>query len=165
MHQYLKVELEREKRYKRHLSLLMVDIDDFKKYNDLYGHMVGDLVLRKLASILRNATRGCDVICRYGGEEFAVMLPETSKEEALIVCERIRYSVAMTPMVDEKDNPVGTISVTIGLASFPEDANNKDDLIDNADKALYQGKRAGKNCIFLFGAERKYEPAPEGGSS
>jgi diguanylate cyclase (GGDEF)-like protein len=161
MHQYLKIELEREKRYKRHLSLLMVDIDDFKNYNDLYGHMVGDMVLRRLASILRNATRGCDVICRYGGEEFAIMLPETSKEEALIVCERIRKSVAMTPMVDEKENTVGTISVTIGLASFPEDADTKDDLIDNADKALYQGKRAGKNCIFLFGAQGKYEPVKD----
>jgi len=158
MHQYLKIELEREKRYKRHLSLLMVDIDDFKHYNDIYGHVVGDMVLKRLASILRNATRGCDVICRYGGEEFAIMLPETGKEEAIIVCERIRKSVAMTTMVDEKANAVGTISVTIGLAAFPEDADNKDDLIANADKALYQGKRAGKNCIFLFGAEGKYEP-------
>jgi diguanylate cyclase (GGDEF)-like protein len=165
MHQYLKVELEREKRYKRHLSLLMVDIDDFKHYNDLYGHMVGDQVLRKLASILRNATRGCDVICRYGGEEFAIILPETSKEEAVIVCERIRKSVAMTLMVDEEENAVGTISVTIGLASFPEDADNKDDLIERADKALYQGKRAGKNCIFLFGADGKYEPPKDGSTS
>lgn len=71
----------------------------------------------------------------------------------------------MTPMVDEKEAPVGTISVTIGLASFPEDADNKDDLIDNADKAMYQGKRAGKNCIFLFGAEGKYQPAPDGSST
>ncbi len=165
MHQYLKIELEREKRYKRDLSLLMVDIDDFKNYNDIYGHMVGDMVLKRLASILRNATRGCDVICRYGGEEFAIMLPETSKKEAIIVCERIRKSVAMTTMVDEKANTVGTISVTIGLASFPEDADNKDDLIDNADKALYQGKRAGKNCIFLFGAEGKCEPVKDGSST
>ena len=162
MHQYLKLELERERRYKRHLSLLMVDIDNFKSYNDLYGHMVGDLVLRRLASILRNATRGCDVLCRYGGEEFAIMLPETSKEEAIIVCERIRKSVERTQMIDEKGNTVGNVSVTIGLASFPEDADNKDDLIDNADKALYQGKRAGKNCIFLFGAEGKQSQIREG---
>lgn len=162
MHQYLKLELERERRYKRHLSLLMVDIDNFKSYNDLYGHMVGDLVLKKLAHILKNATRGCDVICRYGGEEFAIMLPETSKEEAIIVCERIRKSVENTPMIDEKGKTVGTITVTIGLASFPQDADNKDDLIDNADKALYQGKRAGKNCIFLFGAESKYSLTREG---
>jgi diguanylate cyclase (GGDEF)-like protein len=71
----------------------------------------------------------------------------------------------MTPMVDEKENTVGTVSVTIGLASFPEDADNKDDLIDNADKAMYQGKRSGKNCIFLFGAQGQYQPVPDGGST
>ncbi len=157
LHQYLKMELEREKRYKRQLSLVMIDIDDFKSYNDQFGHLVGDMVLKKIASIFRNATRGCDVLCRYGGEEFAIILPETSKEEAVIVCERIRKSVETTEMVDEQRNPVGKVSVTLGLASFPADADNKDDLIDNADRALYQGKEAGKNCIFLFGSQRKYK--------
>jgi diguanylate cyclase (GGDEF)-like protein len=157
LHQYLKMELEREKRYKRQLSLVMIDIDDFKSYNDQFGHLVGDLVLKKISAIFRNATRGCDVLCRYGGEEFAIILPETSKEEAVVVCERIRLSVEAAEMVDEQGNPVGNVSVTLGLASFPADADNKDDLIDNADRALYQGKEAGKNCIFLFGSKRKYK--------
>ena len=156
LHQYLKIELEREKRYKRQLSLVMLDIDDFKNYNDQYGHLVGDLVLRKVASILRNATRGCDVLCRYGGEEFAIILPETSKEEAVVVCERIRQSIAEGEMLDEKGTSVGCISATLGLASFPLDADNKDDLIDHADRALYQGKESGKNCVFLFGSKKKY---------
>ena len=159
LHQYLKIELEREKRYKRHLSLIMLDIDDFKRYNDQYGHLVGDLVLKRLASILKNATRGCDVLCRYGGEEFAVVLPETNKEEAIIVCERIRRSIERTDMIDEKGNEVGNIRATLGLASFPIDADNKDDLIENADRALYQGKKAGKNCIFIFGAREKCNTA------
>ena len=159
LHQYLKIELEREKRYKRHLSLIMLDIDDFKRYNDQYGHLVGDLVLKRLASILKNATRGCDVLCRYGGEEFAVVLPETNKEEAIIVCERIRASIEKTEMVDEKGNEVGHIRATLGLASFPIDADNKDDLIENADRALYQGKTSGKNCIFIFGAREKCKTA------
>jgi len=159
LHQYLKIELEREKRYKRHLSLVMLDIDDFKKYNDQYGHLVGDMVLKKLATILRNATRGCDVLCRYGGEEFAIVLPETHKEEAIIVCERIRKSIEKTEMIDEKGNTVGTIRATLGLAAFPVDADNKDDLIENADRALYQGKKAGKNCIFIFGAREKCSAA------
>jgi diguanylate cyclase (GGDEF)-like protein len=157
LHQYLKMELEREKRYKRQLSLVMIDIDDFKNYNDQFGHLIGDMVLQKIATVFRNATRGCDVLCRYGGEEFAIILPETSKEEAVIVCERIRKSVETTEMVDEQGTPVGNITVTLGLASFPADADNKDDLIDNADRALYQGKEAGKNCIFLFGSKGKYQ--------
>ena len=157
LHQYLKMELEREKRYKRQLSLVMIDIDNFKSYNDQFGHLVGDLVLKKIAAIFRNATRGCDVLCRYGGEEFAIILPETSKEEAVIVCERIRKSVEAAEMVDELGKPVGKVTVTLGLASFPADADNKDDLIDNADRALYQGKETGKNCIFLFGSKRKYK--------
>ena len=156
LHQYLKMELEREKRYKRQLSLVMIDIDNFKNYNDQFGHLVGDLVLKKIAAIFRNATRGCDVLCRYGGEEFAIILPETSKEEAVIVCERIRKSVETAEMVDELGKPVGKVTVTLGLSSFPADADNKDDLIDNADRALYQGKEAGKNCIFLFGSKQKY---------
>jgi diguanylate cyclase (GGDEF)-like protein len=155
LHQYLKIELEREKRYKRHLSLVMLDIDDFKNYNDQYGHLVGDMVLKRLATILKNATRGCDVLCRYGGEEFAVVLPETNKEEAIIVCERIRRSIERTDMIDEKGNEVGNIRATLGLASFPIDADNKDDLIENADRALYQGKKKGKNCVFIFGAREK----------
>ena len=151
------MELEREKRYKRQLSLVMIDIDDFKNYNDQFGHLIGDMVLKKIAAAFRNATRECDILCRYGGEEFAIILPETSKEEAVIVCERIRKSVETTEMVDEQGTQVGTVRITLGLASFPSDADNKDDLIDNADRALYQGKEAGKNCIFLFGSKEKYK--------
>ncbi|KPJ58876.1 MAG: hypothetical protein AMJ42_02475 [Deltaproteobacteria bacterium DG_8] len=139
-HQYLQMELERGKRYKRPLSLIMLDIDDFKEYNDRYGHPVGDLVLKNLSTILRSATRGCDVICRYGGEEFAIILPETNKKESAIVCERIRKAVENTNLVDEKGNSIGNIRITAGLASFPVDASSKNELIEKTDKALYQGK-------------------------
>jgi len=153
--------LEREKRYGRPLSLVMLDIDNFRDYNNQYGHPVGDLVLKNLASILKNATRGCDVICRYGGEEFTVILPETDKEEASIVCERIRHEVEKTNMHDGEGNSIGKICITIGLASFPIDADNKNELIEQADKALYQGKEAGKNCTFLCGAKEKYSKVQE----
>ena len=155
-HQYLQMELEREKRYKRPFSLIMLDIDNFKEYNDRYGHPVGDLVLKNLATILRKTTRGSDVICRYGGEEFAVILPETSKQEAAIFCERIRTAVKNNKPRDLKGGSIGNIRVTVGLASFPKDADNKDELIEKTDKALYQGKEAGKNCTFLYGAKEKY---------
>jgi two-component system cell cycle response regulator len=158
-HQHLTVELEREKRYSRPLSLIMLDIDDFKEYNDRYGHPVGDLVLKNLAAILKSATRGCDVICRYGGEEFAIVLPETDKKEAATVCERMRQAVEDTTMYDGEGNPIGDIRITVGLASFPADADNKAQLIEKADKALYQGKRTGKNCTFLYGAKGKYKKA------
>lgn len=155
-HQHLQMELEREKRYGRPLSLVMLDIDNFKDYNDRYGHPVGDLVLKNLASILKNTTRGCDVICRYGGEEFTIILPETGKEEASIVCERIRQEVEKTNMHDGEGNAIGNIRITIGLASFPIDADDKNGLIEQADKALFQGKEAGKNCTFRCGEKEKY---------
>ena len=156
-HQYLQRELERDKRYKRHLSLIMLDIDNFKEYNDRYGHPVGDLVLKNLATILKNTTRGSDVICRYGGEEFAIILPETSKKEGAIFCERIRKAVEKNKLRDLKGKAIESIRVTVGLASFPTDADNKNGLIEKTDKALYQGKEAGKNCTFLYGAKEKYK--------
>ncbi len=160
-HQSLQIELEREKRYGHILSLIMLDIDNFKDYNDHYGHTVGDLVLKNLASIFKSATRGCDIICRYGGEEFAVILPETAKKEAAIVCERIRQAVEETKLVDGEGNSIENITITIGLASFPIDADNKNELIKQSDKALYQGKEAGKNCTFLFGEKEKYSKVLE----
>jgi len=156
-HQYLQIELEREKRYKRHLSLIMLDIDNFKEYNDRYGHPVGDLVLKNLATVLKNTTRGSDVICRYGGEEFAIILPETSKKEGAIFCERIRKAVEKNKPLDLKGDSIENIRVTVGLASFPTDADNKNELIEKTDKALYQGKEAGKNCTFIYGAKEKYK--------
>lgn len=155
-HQYLQKELERERRYKHPLSLIMFDIDDFKGYNDRYGHTTGDLVLKKLSTTLRNTTRVCDVVCRCGGEEFVIILPETYKQEAAIFCERIRKAVEQIEIVDEKGNPIGKITVTAGLAAFPVDATSKNNLIEKTDKALYQGKSAGKNCTFLYGEKEKY---------
>ena len=143
------------------MSNFLLDIDNFKEYNDRYGHPVGDLVLKSLSTILRHATRGCDVICRYGGEEFVIILPETNKEEAAIFCERIRKAVENNDMVDEKGNHIGNITVTVGLASFTTDAQNKNELIEKSDEALYQGKRAGKNCTFLYGAKGKHKKLRE----
>jgi len=146
----LKHEIERHSRYNRPLSLLMIDIDNFKEVNDNYGHLVGDQVLKQTAHLLKKSIRSCDIVSRYGGEEFAVILPEILPDEALKVGERIVQTI---PCHDFKvaDTNIGKeISVTVGLASFPKDADNAKLLIENSDKALYLGKQAGKNQVFVF---------------
>ena len=143
----LNIEVERERRYKRPLSLLMIDIDNFKSCNDTHGHLIGDVVLQQVGALVKKSTRGCDYVARYGGEEFAVILPETPKQEALVVAERIRASIAEHLFTTTTGTSIGNITVTIGLASFPEDALEKTELIDRADKGLYQGKTSGKNRI------------------
>ena len=146
-HNILNIEVERERRYKRPLSLLMIDIDNFKSCNDTHGHLVGDVVLQQVGALVKKSTRGCDYVARYGGEEFAVILPETSKQEALVVAERIRASIAEHLFTTSTGNSIGNVTVTIGLSSFPEDAQERVELIDKADKSLYQGKTSGKNRI------------------
>ena len=146
-HNILHIEIERERRYKRPLSLMMIDIDDFKSCNDVHGHLMGDVVLQQIGTLIKKSTRGCDYVARYGGEEFAVILPETSKQEASVVAERIRASIAEYLFTTTTGKSIGKVTVTIGLSSFPEDAQDRIDLIDKADKSLYQGKASGKNRI------------------
>jgi diguanylate cyclase (GGDEF)-like protein len=143
----LNIEVERERRYKRPLSLLMIDIDNFKSCNDTHGHLMGDVVLQQVGALVKKSTRGCDYVARYGGEEFAVILPETTKQEALVVAERIRASIAGHVFTTSMGKSIGNVTVTIGLSSFPDDAQDRVELIDKADKSLYQGKTSGKNRI------------------
>lgn len=143
-------EIERALRYDRPLALLMIDIDDFKKCNDTYGHLAGDSVLKQIAGLIKENTRGSDFIARYGGEEFFAVLPETDEAEALAVAERIRSEIERHVFVDENQQEIAHLSVTIGISSLPLRAMNKRDLIRTADFALYRGKSAGKNCVVLF---------------
>jgi diguanylate cyclase (GGDEF)-like protein len=145
--QVLQLEIERQKRYRRPLSLMMLDIDDFKLCNDTFGHLVGDVVLKQIAALIKKMTRGCDYTARYGGEEFAIILPETTKQEAVIVAERIRsaveeFSFDTGPKCNSKK-----LTITIGLASFPDDAQEKKALLVKADQRLYFGKAFGKNRV------------------
>ena len=124
--------------------LIMIDIDDFKKVNDLYGHRVGDEVLRSVANILQHELRGDDLVARYGGEEFVILLPNTSLREANPVADRLRKKVQETT-VNSSQNPV-KVTISLGLAqSRPSDI--PDDLVKRADKALYLAKDLGKNCV------------------
>ena len=145
----LESELKRVQRYRHVLSLLMMDIDNFKHVNDTYGHLIGDIVLKEIAATIQKTIRHVDIPARYGGEEFTVILPETSILNAAIIAERLRQKISEIEVkVDE--NTVVKPTVSIGLAEFPNAATEIKSLIDCADKALYVSKRNGKNCIHLY---------------
>jgi diguanylate cyclase (GGDEF)-like protein len=139
--QRLDEEIERAKRYSRSLSLLMIDTDDFKRFNDTYGHIAD------VGAALRTAVREIDVVCRYGGEEFAVVLPETDAEGAFVVAEKVREAVAAHSFADGKGNRGVRVTVSIGLATFPSAAADREELLRQADDALYQAKHLGRDRV------------------
>ncbi len=142
-------ELERARRYDSVLTLLMVDLDHFKKVNDTYGHLVGDEVLREVATLLQNEVRSVDVVARYGGEEFVAVLPETSLAGAMIFAERIREHVAATPFASSLVEPL-RLTASIGVSSYPSATiSTVDDLFARADEALYRAKADGRNRVCL----------------
>ncbi len=149
--QRLEEEIGRAQRFSRTLSLIMLDIDDFKDFNDTYGHPRGDKVLQKVSSIIRDNLREMDVAARYGGEEFVIVLPETDAGGAAAVAERIRVSMAEYPFVGADDTPPVNKTISVGVASFPEHATTQSRLIDLADRAMYLGKRSGKNRVMISG--------------
>jgi len=151
LEQVLPIELERHKRHNRKLALMIIDIDDFKKYNDTYGHLSGDLILVQVASLLKKSVRNCDFVIRYGGEEFIVVLPEIDPQRARHVGERILRNINHFTFTTPEGLSIGRISVTIGMSTFPKDAEQRKDLMKKADDALYFGKRNGKNSLCLFG--------------
>jgi diguanylate cyclase (GGDEF)-like protein len=147
--QRLEEEIGRAQRFDRTLSLIMLDIDDFKDFNDTFGHPRGDKVLQKVSSIIRDNLREMDVAARYGGEEFVVVLPETEADGAEAVAQRIREGVADFPFIGAEGLPSVTKTVSIGVASFPRDATSQSRLVDLADRAMYLAKRSGKNRVML----------------
>lgn len=138
-------EAQRSKRYKLKFALIMIDIDNFKNCNDTYGHLVGDVILRDMARIMRENTRQIDIIARYGGEEFSIVLPETAVEGAVLAAERIRKKIEEHEFraYDEKLK----ITVSAGVSVYPADAQDAKTLIDKADAALYAAKKSGKNVV------------------
>jgi diguanylate cyclase (GGDEF)-like protein len=143
-------DIELTRRYAHFLSLAMLDIDDFKHYNDTNGHPAGDMVLKQLSQILISNLRRTDVPFRYGGEEFAVILPATSREGALIILEKVRKEVENFSFEYREKQPGGKVTVSIGIATYPIDTKNAQDLVNSADKALYRAKATGKNRTYLY---------------
>ena len=146
----LNEELNRSKRYEYPMSFLMIDIDDFKTYNDLNGHQAGDQALQITAHCLKAALRSADVACRYGGEEFGILLPQTTVNEAGVIAERMRQKVASTDYPQGKMQPLGRVTISIGVSTFGKHVDDADRVIAAADRALYNAKSHGKNYIEFY---------------
>ena len=143
---------------KEPITLVILDIDNFKNYNDTNGHPAGDRVLKKVAGILSSSVRKFDLTARYGGEEFVIVLPATSLATGLTVTERIRRRIVTTEFEFGHLQPLGFVSASFGVAMLDHfEISDKQKLIDNADQALYKSKNGGKNCIWYFQNE-KFSP-------
>jgi len=149
----LAAEVARSRRHYRPFTLLIMDIDHFKSYNDTYGHLAGDEVLRRTGLLLKESIRNCDYAARYGGEEFIVILPETGPEDGVETAERIRNQIAEKEM--GSDGTPLRVTVSVGVASFPKDGDDPHSLMKRADVALYEAKRRGRNRVVLNGEARK----------
>ncbi len=146
-------EVERGKRYNRTFSMIILDLDHFKRYNDNFGHLSGDRALREVARALERSTRKVDVLARYGGEEFVAILPETDKEDALLVAEKLLQAVEDIGLGASEGGEL--LTITAGVASFPLDSTDAIDLIEHADKALYTGKAQGRNRVVAARPEQE----------
>ncbi len=145
----LEEELNRSTRNGLNLTVIFIDLDFFKIYNDLCGHLAGDGALRKTADILKASVRDMDIVVRYGGEEFCIVLPGTSKKEAVIVAERIRQEIENEKFPNGENMPCGRLTASFGIASFPEDGHTFTTLVHSADLALYRAKAEGRNRVVL----------------
>ena len=152
-------EMARAERYDRPLSVILLDIDHFKSFNDTLGHQAGDALLGQLGVTLRNSLRNVDKPARYGGEEFVVICPETGRDEARLIAERIRRNVAETQftLLDKSDDGkrgAAHVTVSLGCATFPGDARSSRDLVKKADTALYAAKESGRNAVRAYDNDR-----------
>jgi len=154
-HETLDAEIRRSRRYRLPVTVLMLDLDHFKDVNDSYGHMLGDLVLERVGGIVRRAVRDADAACRFGGEELAVVLPETAREGGYAVAERIRHRVEQAFEGRPIDGHDLSMTISAGLATFPDDGLHADELLARADEALYGAKHAGRNRVCVHYREKR----------
>jgi diguanylate cyclase (GGDEF)-like protein len=156
-------EVERSKRHDTPLSFMIIDIDRFKDYNDIYGHTNADLVLIKTAQILRKCTRTIDMSARFAGDEFCIILPETDLVAAQLIAERLRGEVDRAEYVSEQGEPMEKVTISIGISSFSNSRCTPLALIETADRALYQAKTRGRNCVVVYDEAAMGESGGSGG--
>jgi diguanylate cyclase (GGDEF)-like protein len=149
----LEEETERARRYSRQLYLLLIDIDDFKRVNDTFGHQQGDQILKAFAQHLKNSVRMPDLVARYGGEEFVILMPEADASTANQLAQRLCSEIASYPFVDGVCEYDYHLTISIGVAGFPKDADMLSNLLQKADNAMYQAKNNGKNQACLPGID------------
>ncbi len=142
----LREEMDRAERYKITFSLALVDIDHMAAFNDRHGFVAGDLLIREVGRILRENTRRVDIVARFGGEEFALLLPETGREGALATAKKLVEAVNKARFVDAEGNRTATITISVGIATYPQDGKTTNDLLAKARSALEEAKRRGGNC-------------------
>lgn len=143
----LAIEILRSNRHERCFSLIFLDVDNFKHYNDTHGHPAGDNVLSTLAEVLYQCLRRSDLLARYGGEEFVILLPETDKEGALLIAEKLRRAVEEHAFYGRETQPLGKVTVSMGVAAYPEHGRDGSTLTKRADEALYKAKSQGRNRV------------------
>lgn len=150
----LRKEIGIAQRFREVFSLVMIDVDGLKEYNDVHGHLSGSEVIRQLARLAASRIRAIDMLCKYGGDEFVVLLPRTPKAGAAVAAERLRQLIERHTFPGEEIT--GKITASFGIASYPVDGTTVEDLLANADKALYRAKRHGRNLVWLSGKRTPY---------
>jgi diguanylate cyclase (GGDEF)-like protein len=149
----LEHEVQQSRRYNNVFSVVILDIDDFKKFNDTNGHILGSQALERVGLIMKRIFRASDILARYGGDEFVAILPHTDRVGAFLAAERLREAVDNEPFGSPGKIKKGKITISLGINSFPEGGNSVEEILSNADKALYHAKNTGRNRVVIYAAE------------
>ena len=149
----LKLQLEKAKRYKTQFSLIIFDVDNFKNYNDNNGHLKGSAALKLVGTLMRKVFRASDILAKYGGDEFVIILPNSDKVGAFLAADRMRETVEEENFDGQEMQPMGNVTLSLGIATYPEHAETVEELLDCADKALYAAKEGGRNKSVIYNAE------------
>jgi len=148
LNEFLDIEINRSKRKKLSIGIIMLDIDLFKDFNDTYGHECGDEILESLGDILNGIIRSSDIACRYGGEEFIILMPETTLDGAEIVAEMLRTAIKKI-VIQREGKAIKNITVSLGVASYPQNGLSRQEVMEAVDKALYRAKQEGRDRVYL----------------